>query len=787
MKRNVMMGAILLALVCILLTVASVGFVLLPREVARPLVSIESPRQGERIAMGEGIPIHSIARDSRKVKRVELWVDGVLQSAESAMLPEGVSPFPLTTLWYPPKPGSHTLTVRAFNTQGGRSFASVNIEVVQSPDRDKDGVSDNDDACPDQLGSPAADGCPDRDNDQIRDADDACPDQPGTRQGRGCPSPSTGDRDGDGVADSADGCPEQPGAGSTAGCPDRDSDGVRDATDACPDQPGSLEGRGCPGTEVRDGAADSAAACPGAGCPDRDGDGVRDAQDLCPDTAGPRENSGCPVTAAGDRDNDGVRDDTDLAPEEAGPAESGGAPAPGGGFDRDGDSIADDEEAPEDQFLEIVEIIPLDTLSPGLTGSVVPLDFVWIEFDALEFELSSEYAPGTAVYCYAGLGEGAMEQIGPFDSLGHRQWDIAEWSGGANSRRVLYPRTSTLDLRVNCYVRIRDLMGQDHLRFLGAIGRQHPSFASNDREYDGRIQNASSVGGEGGQSFSVRYRLCSPACANFDSQFGVAEAPLTAPVLYLRAFAHIRIARWDWEGDRSRLTSFRIYVGEQRITARPFRSSTSLTSYWPACGTGVDVFVTAVGRSFDGSEVESPRSNTVTWEGAECQRQVRVTFERVRFGDIGTDEDGRRWRGPAWAHFTVPGSTLETLTLLGGHCGLFRTSSCWGVWVEGNTSYTVQSLYDAVQSRYGDCYTNLCRQHYVVPWTDSLLVELAPDDNLQIRVRFCDNDAPWGRTDCEYFFDGRLTLRPNEITNGTKTIQSGNSEFFVRVELLNEH
>lgn len=86
----------------------------------------------------------------------------------------------------------------------------------------------------------------DRDSDGLSDAEDACPDQPGPLSAlpsqRGCPQPI--DTDSDGVRDVEDACPEHPGKRSDdpalSGCPnkDRDADGVSDANDACPDQPG---------------------------------------------------------------------------------------------------------------------------------------------------------------------------------------------------------------------------------------------------------------------------------------------------------------------------------------------------------------------------------------------------------------------------------------------------------------------------------------------------------------------------------------------------------------------
>jgi hypothetical protein len=67
-------------------------------------------------------------------------------------------------------------------------------------DRDKDGIPNGRDACPDTPGirtkNPQTNGCPpDRDGDGIPDQDDACPDQPGPGttdlRTNGCPTPGT--------------------------------------------------------------------------------------------------------------------------------------------------------------------------------------------------------------------------------------------------------------------------------------------------------------------------------------------------------------------------------------------------------------------------------------------------------------------------------------------------------------------------------------------------------------------------------------------------------------------
>ncbi len=58
-------------------------------------------------------------------------------------------------------------------------------------DRDKDGIPDKDDRCPDTPGLPEFQGCPDTDGDGVLDKDDACPTVPGLPEYQGCPKPAS--------------------------------------------------------------------------------------------------------------------------------------------------------------------------------------------------------------------------------------------------------------------------------------------------------------------------------------------------------------------------------------------------------------------------------------------------------------------------------------------------------------------------------------------------------------------------------------------------------------------
>ena len=185
-------------------------------------------------------------------------------------------------------------------------------------DEDLDGVPDYRDHC---LATPAAArlyvdsvGCPaDSDGDGVEDYRDNCPNTPAMAWGKvdnfGCPL----DSDGDGVADYLDECPDTEPAAygrvDNVGCPkDSDKDGVPDYLDLCPNTPAgaAVDENGCPADSDKDGVPDYLDECPNSqvgalghvdekGCEiDTDGDGVPDYLDQCPQVPGVKANNGCP-------------------------------------------------------------------------------------------------------------------------------------------------------------------------------------------------------------------------------------------------------------------------------------------------------------------------------------------------------------------------------------------------------------------------------------------------------------------------------------------------------------
>ncbi len=153
-------------------------------------------------------------------------------------------------------------------------------------DSDGDGVSDEQDLCPneneDRDEYEDEDGCPDSDNDEdgVLDDEDPCPDTPGNDVDgyEDCNADDKGDdydedQPGDSIQNE-DFDEEDVEDNTLMGTqPDDDQDGIADADDACPFEPGPLNT---------------------AGCPDADADGIADEDDECPQEAGTENNDGCP-------------------------------------------------------------------------------------------------------------------------------------------------------------------------------------------------------------------------------------------------------------------------------------------------------------------------------------------------------------------------------------------------------------------------------------------------------------------------------------------------------------
>jgi hypothetical protein len=708
----VVMG-LLLALSC---AAASIGALVLypyrPGAVSKPVVLISSPRQGEEVGVGEAVVIHALARDSASISRVELWVDGELWKGQDSPLPGGASPFPLVAHWKPVSSGSHTLTVRAFNTEDVRAYSSVTVEARQEADRDDDGIPDERDLCPDEPGFGPALGCPDGDADGVSDADDSCPDQAGVREEGGCPAATEGDRDGDGVPDADDACPDEPGPTQRDGCPrreDLDGDTVHDDVDECPGEPGLTELGGCPDLDG-DGVADGDDECPAepglpeqGGCPDRDRDGVPDGDDLRPDEPGRPEDGGAADSGAPDSDGDGLPDDVERCEDEEGLLEDDGCPPPEHGADSDGDGIPDEDEAPESLTL----LIPAYPLEPQL---------VVVEVEGLEFQLGQQY---DEVACYVGVGD-HLERYGPYDLEGGTRWDIATDLGGDNSVVVDTAEGEPLEVSMECEAYV----GDEPPLNLGVLRQEH-----DPEEWDGRRLTARSQREEEpfGATFLVSYHICEGSCE---------ESPLPPPLAWqagtwLNEDFVDRQLFWRWEGDEEAIDGFRIqyncynrsggWLRGAGLRAPKTDRRISILTFEPTCLHTCQWSVSAY-RDSDGAQ--SPRSNTVVVDVGPCARGRSVIVDFETFRPIPAVDGRGPIYGTFWANeerLSFDGADSSICDFYGYECGYYAHHDSGGFLTVGELFAAIRRL----QSQCSDC-------SYDAPSSTVLTVSLPEGEALTI-------------------------------------------------------
>ena len=814
-KSGCLLFAILaVALLCIIDVVA---IALLSQPVTFPSVVIQSPRSGERVGVNQNVTIQAVARDDRKIKRVELWVNDQLIDAQSTNLPGGISPFPLTVNWRPAFSGTQTIIVRAFNAQGERAHATLTALAIANTDSDNDGIADASDVCPIQRGTISARGCPDRDSDGVTDLNDACSDQAGALSAQGCPAPSANDRDGDGMLDTADACPEQPGSPFAAGCSDTDGDGIQDSADACALESG-IGQNGCPtpGDADADGVADASDACPTApgvsqlagcsdddgdsvvdtsdacprdfgsaplgGCPDRDGDSVRDVLDLCPDAQGPTSNSGCPLSGASDADNDGVSDDVDLVPDEPGSADHGGSPAPGRGVDQDNNGLADDVEPPQ-SALRIFDALtipfPFLDLSGMFRRQETPKVLTAVEIQAQSFTVLQS-GDLTDISCYVVLRRTRVGDTGPqfVESViaapsgldldpgaAEREWNLPEALGAQAERYFDADTDYPIEIVVEC-TGIAQRPGEAPEAYnLGVLHVSHPS-----SDWDGHVMWANSNFGEGGRGFHVEYRLCENSCG---------EARYQAPVISIAAEGPRVALRWNWAGDASTIHGFGVYVnGAIRHRMPPdFRAYDVTSQANPPCGETYSYYLTAYG-SEGGVIRESPPSNTVTWTGVPCPRTVLVRFQTLQTAYLGRDEREYETVGPIYADFWASAIRRQELHFRASVCTELsycsHSENMHGLRLAHNQTYQVQALFDWVTDQQMRCMGDGCpSNHYYAPGVDYVTLVVGSDDDLTIGGFV--QDVDWGyddASDWDTLFEAEDVIPSSELVPGARIVRT---------------
>src|SRR5512146_3069346 len=91
---------------------------------SKPVITVQSPANGSQFRDGEEIAIQSQARDAVGIVRVELSADGAAVHTAQPPVPQGQVSFTVVQKWKATT-GTHTLSVRAFNTAGVASDPAV--------------------------------------------------------------------------------------------------------------------------------------------------------------------------------------------------------------------------------------------------------------------------------------------------------------------------------------------------------------------------------------------------------------------------------------------------------------------------------------------------------------------------------------------------------------------------------------------------------------------------------------------------------------------------------------
>jgi len=101
-------------------------------EATKPTVVVSSPANLTEVQVGVDVEVVSTATDAKGVTRVELAVDGVLFSTETSTSPQGETSWTVTQTWVATAPGTHNLTVTAYNAAGLASDPwAVALRVVE--------------------------------------------------------------------------------------------------------------------------------------------------------------------------------------------------------------------------------------------------------------------------------------------------------------------------------------------------------------------------------------------------------------------------------------------------------------------------------------------------------------------------------------------------------------------------------------------------------------------------------------------------------------------------------
>ena len=127
----IVLGLLLAGIVVVLLTIAAI--LLLTSGSGTPNVVIQSPQEGEQIALGREVVLQASAADAKDIVGLELKVNGVLVASAASPDPDGVSSLTISQPWDFGQPGPYVVSAVAYTAKGKSSEpVQVNITVVET-------------------------------------------------------------------------------------------------------------------------------------------------------------------------------------------------------------------------------------------------------------------------------------------------------------------------------------------------------------------------------------------------------------------------------------------------------------------------------------------------------------------------------------------------------------------------------------------------------------------------------------------------------------------------------
>lgn len=131
-KRQTMLWIVLtIALIVLALAILGALLAIACSAKSKPNVLIASPANGSAFKEGQDVSVRSTSTDSKGIVRVDLFVDGAVVRSDTLSTPQ--ASFTIVQIWKA-QSGQHTLTVRAYNTDGiNNDPTNIAVNVAASP------------------------------------------------------------------------------------------------------------------------------------------------------------------------------------------------------------------------------------------------------------------------------------------------------------------------------------------------------------------------------------------------------------------------------------------------------------------------------------------------------------------------------------------------------------------------------------------------------------------------------------------------------------------------------